>query len=84
MRGWSVHIEFLQGINKGSVNILVIICNITEEKQPSAVAEEEQNQPEAVLQGSPEEQSMETNSGADVGQDLEKEEKDKRREAKVC
>lgn len=73
MRGWSVHIEFLQGINKGSVNILVIICNITEEKQPSA-----------VLQGSPEEQSMETNSGADVGQDLEKEEKDKRREAKVC
>lgn len=44
-------------------------------------SEEEQNQPKAEHQDSPEAQSMETNSTAD---DPEKEEKEKRREAKVC
>lgn len=46
-----------------------------------AEEKEKQNQPEAEQQGSPEEQNMETNSGAD---DLEKEQKEKRKEAKVC
>lgn len=66
------------------ITIIIFFSNITDEKQPNVVAEEEQNQPEAEQQGSPEEQSMETNTGDDVGQDLEKKEKDKRKEAKVC
>lgn len=47
-------------------------------------AEDRRKQPEAERQGSPQEQSMETGSGADGGHDQEKEEKEKRREAKVC
>ncbi|XP_042359863.1 tRNA (adenine(58)-N(1))-methyltransferase non-catalytic subunit TRM6 [Plectropomus leopardus] len=52
-------------------------------KQSSMSAEEEQNQPEAERQGSPEEQSMETNSGADGRQDPEKEERERRKEARA-
>ncbi|CAJ1077431.1 tRNA (adenine(58)-N(1))-methyltransferase non-catalytic subunit TRM6 [Xyrichtys novacula] len=52
-------------------------------KQPDAAAGEEQKQPGAEQQGSPEEQSMETNSAADGVQDLEREEKEKLREAKA-
>ncbi|XP_029281127.1 tRNA (adenine(58)-N(1))-methyltransferase non-catalytic subunit TRM6 [Cottoperca gobio] len=52
-------------------------------KQSNMAAKEEQNQPEAERQGSPEEQSMETNSGADGSHDPKKEEEEKRREAKA-
>jgi len=45
--------------------------------------EEGQTQPEAEQQGSPEEQSMETNTGTDDGKDQEKEEKERRKEAKA-
>lgn len=38
----------------------------------------------AERQASPEQQSMETSSGANDGHDQEKEDKEKRREAKVC
>uniref|UniRef100_A0A3Q4HS23 tRNA (adenine(58)-N(1))-methyltransferase non-catalytic subunit TRM6 n=1 Tax=Neolamprologus brichardi TaxID=32507 RepID=A0A3Q4HS23_NEOBR len=40
--------------------------------------------PTAEEQGSPEEESMVTNTGDDAGQDVEKTEKDKLKEAKVC
>lgn len=47
-------------------------------------AEEEQNQPEAEQQeGSPKEESMETNAANNSGQDQEKLEKEKRQEAKA-
>ncbi|XP_044026153.1 tRNA (adenine(58)-N(1))-methyltransferase non-catalytic subunit TRM6 [Siniperca chuatsi] len=52
-------------------------------KQSNLAAEDDQNQPEAEQQGGPEEQSMETSSGADGGHDQEKEEKEKRKEAKA-
>uniref|UniRef100_UPI0037E9024D tRNA (adenine(58)-N(1))-methyltransferase non-catalytic subunit TRM6 n=1 Tax=Semicossyphus pulcher TaxID=241346 RepID=UPI0037E9024D len=52
-------------------------------KQSNMAAEETQNQPEAEQQGSPAEQSMETNSAADGSHDQEKEEREKRREAKA-
>lgn len=52
-------------------------------KQSNRAAEEKQNQPEAQQQGSPEEQSMETSSGADGSHDQEKEEREKRKEAKA-
>lgn len=45
--------------------------------------EEGETQPESEQQGSPEEQSMETNTGTDDGQDQEKEEKERRKEAKA-
>lgn len=62
----------------------IISFNITDSKQSNMAAGEEQKQPEAEQQGSPEEQSMETNSAPDGSQDQEKEEKEKRKEAKVC
>lgn len=65
-------------------SILWPIYNITDSKQSNMATEEEQSQPEAEQQGSPEEQSMETSSGADGSHDQEKEEKEKRKEAKVC
>lgn len=61
-----------------------IISENTDEKQLNLAAEKEQNQPEAEEQGTPEEESMETNTGDDAGQDVEKTEKDKLKEAKVC
>uniref|UniRef100_A0A3P8R9C8 tRNA (adenine(58)-N(1))-methyltransferase non-catalytic subunit TRM6 n=1 Tax=Astatotilapia calliptera TaxID=8154 RepID=A0A3P8R9C8_ASTCA len=55
----------------------------THEKQLNLAAEKKQNQPEAEEQGTPEEESMVTNTGDDAGQDVEKTEKDKLKEAKV-
>ncbi|CAK6962661.1 tRNA (adenine(58)-N(1))-methyltransferase non-catalytic subunit TRM6 [Scomber scombrus] len=55
----------------------------SDSKQSDVAAEEEQTQPEAKQQDSPEEQSMETNTGTDDGQDQEKEEKERRKEAKA-
>lgn len=46
-------------------------------------AEEEQTQPEAKQQDSPEEQSMETNTSTDDAKEQGKE-AEKRKEAKVC
>lgn len=54
-----------------------------DEKQLNLAAEKEQKQPEAEEQGTPEEESMETNTGDDAGQDVEKTEKDKLKEAKA-
>lgn len=58
----------------------IISLNITDLKQANMVAgDEKQNQPEA------EEQNMETSSAADDRQgDKEKEDREKRKEAKVC
>lgn len=61
-----------------------IISENTHEKQLNLAAEKKQNQPEAEEQGTPEEESMVTNTGDDAGQDVEKTEKDKLKEAKVC
>lgn len=61
-----------------------IISENTHEKQLNLAAEKKQNQPEAEEQGTPEEKSMVTNTGDDAGQDVEKTEKDKLKEAKVC
>lgn len=61
-----------------------IISENTHEKQLNLAAEKKQNQPEAEEQGTPEEESMVTNTGDDAGQDMEKTEKDKLKEAKVC
>lgn len=58
-----------------------IFSDSTDEKQ--LAAEKEQNQPEAEEQGSPEEQRMETNTGGDAGEDVEKTERDRLKEAKV-
>uniref|UniRef100_A0A3P8TIA2 tRNA (adenine(58)-N(1))-methyltransferase non-catalytic subunit TRM6 n=1 Tax=Amphiprion percula TaxID=161767 RepID=A0A3P8TIA2_AMPPE len=60
----------------------------TTAKDPTAeeklnLAADEQIQPEAEQHGSPEEQSMETNTEEDAAQDQEKIEKEKRREAKA-
>ncbi|XP_069014675.1 tRNA (adenine(58)-N(1))-methyltransferase non-catalytic subunit TRM6 [Embiotoca jacksoni] len=55
----------------------------TDEKQLSMAAEEAQNPPEAEPQGSPEEPSMETNTGDGAGQNQEEVEKEKRKEAKT-
>uniref|UniRef100_A0AAX7V7E4 tRNA (adenine(58)-N(1))-methyltransferase non-catalytic subunit TRM6 n=1 Tax=Astatotilapia calliptera TaxID=8154 RepID=A0AAX7V7E4_ASTCA len=55
----------------------------THEKQLNLAAEKKQNQPEAEEQGTPEEESMVTNTGDDAGQDVEKTEKDKLKEAKL-
>ncbi|KAM9339714.1 tRNA (adenine(58)-N(1))-methyltransferase non-catalytic subunit TRM6 [Symphorus nematophorus] len=70
------------------VNALLAGTLDTTAKDPSADSKQsnmaaEEKQPEAEQQGSPEEQSMETSSGADGGYDQEKEEKEKRREAKA-
>lgn len=62
----------------------IISFNITDLRQSNLAAEEKQNQPKAEQQGGPEEQSMDTSSGADGGHDQEKEEMEKRKEAKVC
>ncbi|KAI3364424.1 hypothetical protein L3Q82_011216 [Scortum barcoo] len=70
------------------VNALLAGTLDTSAKDPSAdsvqsnIAAEEQNQPEAEQQGSPEE-SMETSGDADGSHDQEKEEKEKRREARA-
>lgn len=61
-----------------------IISENTHEKKLNLAAEKKQNQPEAEEQGTPEEESMVTNTGDDAGQDVEKTEKDKLKEAKVC
>lgn len=55
----------------------------THEKQLNLAAEKKQNQPEAEEQGTLEEESMVTNTGDDAGQDMEKTEKDKLKEAKA-
>lgn len=52
-------------------------------KQSNLATEEGETQPESEQQGSPEEQSMETNTGTNDGQDQEKEEKERRKEAKA-
>ena len=67
----------------------ILSFNITDVKQSNMAAEDGRQQPEAEQQeaeqqDSPQEKSMETSSGADGGHDREKEEKEKRREAKVC
>lgn len=62
----------------------ILSLNITDSKKSDMAAEEEQNQPEAERRGSPEEQSMETNSGADGSHDHEKDEQEKLKEARVC
>lgn len=49
-----------------------------------AAGDETQNQPEAERQAGPERQSVETSSSANDGHDQEREDKEKRREAKVC
>ncbi|KAK2856460.1 hypothetical protein Q5P01_005195 [Channa striata] len=53
------------------------------ENQSTVVAEGQHNQPETEQQSSPQEQSMETSTGDDIGQDEKKKEKDKRKEAKA-
>ncbi|XP_078130997.1 tRNA (adenine(58)-N(1))-methyltransferase non-catalytic subunit TRM6 [Sander vitreus] len=72
------------------VNALLAGTLDTAAKDPSAdskksdmAAEEEQNQPEAERRGSPEEQSMETSSGADGSHDHEKAEQEKLKEARA-
>lgn len=55
----------------------------TDEKPLGMAAEKEQNQPEGEEQGSPEEQRMETKTSNDAGQDVEKTEKDRLKEAKA-
>ncbi|KAA8583372.1 hypothetical protein FQN60_015918 [Etheostoma spectabile] len=52
-------------------------------KKSDTSAEEEQNQPEAERRGSPEEQSMETSTGADGSHDPEKDEREKLKEARA-
>ncbi|XP_047429757.1 tRNA (adenine(58)-N(1))-methyltransferase non-catalytic subunit TRM6 [Mugil cephalus] len=54
-----------------------------DQKKLNVAAEEEQNQPGAEQQGSPEEDSMDTNAGDDAEQDQEKMEREKRKEAKA-
>ncbi|KAM4522225.1 tRNA (adenine(58)-N(1))-methyltransferase non-catalytic subunit TRM6 [Odontesthes bonariensis] len=57
---------------------------VVEEKQFSTAEEEEQNRPGAEpREGSPEEQSMETNCGDAAGQQQEKMDQEKRKEAKA-
>lgn len=53
------------------------------DSKPSDMPAEEIIQPEGEQQGSPEEQSMDTNSPTDGATEQEKEEQDKRREAKA-
>lgn len=64
----------------------IISLSITDLNQANmAAGDEKQNQPEAEQQGSPDEQRMETSSTADGSQgDKEKEDREKRKEAKVC
>lgn len=64
--------------------IFFIFSNVTDQKQLSVAAEEEQKEPEAEQQGSPEEDSMETNTVNDADQDQEAMQREKRKEAKVC
>lgn len=66
------------------VFLLIVFLNLTDSEQSIlAMGDSQQNKPEVKQQGSPKEQSMEANSVANRGDDQEREEREKRKEAKV-